>query len=234
MKSSAGFIERLRLTGAHRVEVDIISCDLTEPEGLRLVETRLSQTSRRIDLLINNAGSETQHDSFIDRDRDLLDKEVRLNAIALLRLTHAAAAGMARNGGGHVINVSAGAGFYPVPGSASYGASKAFVNSLTEAVNYELRSSGVKVTAICPGFTRTGAQARLGLRSEIVPPAMWSSPSEVVDAALKAARGPDAVAHVGRINALAAILGQHLPRSWWLPRVARVQRRLKAASGRES
>ena len=59
--------------------------------------------------------------------------------------------------------------FYPLPGAAAYGASKAFVNSLSEALDYELRDAGVRVTAVCPGFTRTRAQRRLGLKVERVP-----------------------------------------------------------------
>jgi uncharacterized protein len=87
---------------------------------------------------------------------------VQLNALSLLRLTHAAAQAMRRRGSANVINVAAGVAFYPVPGAAAYGAAKAFVTSLREAADFELRAAGVCVTAVCPGFTRTGAQPRLG------------------------------------------------------------------------
>jgi uncharacterized protein len=133
---------------------------------------------------------------------------------------------MARRGGGNVLNVSAGIAFYPLPGAASYGASKAFVNSLSEALDYELRERGVHVTAVCPGFTRTGAQRRLGMNVDWVPDALWTEPGEVAAAALRVAGRGRPVSSLTRIGALNAFLGRHLPRRLWLPRVARFQLRI--------
>src|SRR5207245_8624190 len=158
-------LERLaaELHASHDLETEVLSADLTDKTDLARVESRLEERQRPIDLLVNNAGSETQHAAFAARDRQLLAAEVELNVLALLRLTHTAAVAMSSRGGGHVINVSSGNAFYPTPGAAAYGASKAFVNSLTEALVHELRGSGVTVTAVCPGFTMTGAQERLGI-----------------------------------------------------------------------
>lgn len=221
-------LERIgaELTSRHGTGVQVMAADLTDPTQVRLVEARLDDDERPIDLLVNNAGSETEHAPFVDRDHELLAAEAYLNAQTLLRLTHAAAAAMVRRGAGNILNVSAGAAFYPVPGSAAYGASKAFVNSLTEALSYELRRTQVRVTAICPGFTRTGAQARLGLRTEIIPDRFWKQPHDVAHVALRAAARGKTVANVGFGNALVAFLGRRLPRRLWLPSVARTQRRL--------
>src|SRR5207302_393705 len=103
-----------------------------------------------IDLLVNNAGGQLGLGNFLDRDRDHLTAEGFLNALALERLTHAALGPMVSRGLGNVINVSAGVAFYPTPGAVGYGASKAFVNSFTEGLDYELRGTGVRVTAMCP------------------------------------------------------------------------------------
>ena len=100
---------------------------------------------------------------------------------------------MAMRGGGHVINVSSGNAFYPTPGAAAYGASKAFVNSLSAALAHELRASGVGVTAVCPGFTETGAQERLGLNRDVVPRLLLHQPDEVARKALRAAARGKAV-----------------------------------------
>jgi short-subunit dehydrogenase len=214
------------LGSKHGVDVEVLAGNLTNPALIEEVEGRLAADERPIDLLVNNAGGASQHRPFLELDRDLLAGDASLNSLSLLRLTHAAAQAMARRGRGNVINVSAGIAFYPLPGAAAYGASKAFVNSLTEALDYELRDKGVRLTAACPGFTRTGAQRRLGMNVEWVPEALWMEPDEVAVAALRAAARGRTVSSLSRIGALQAFLGRHLPRRLWLPRVARTQLRL--------
>jgi short-subunit dehydrogenase len=221
-------LERLavELAAEHGVEVEVLPADLTDSRAVAEVEARLEASERPIDLLVNNAGGATEVGPFLERDRESLARDAYLNALALLRLTHAAAQAMARRGRGNVINVSAGMAFYPLPGAASYGAAKAFVNSLSEALDYELRDSGVRVTAVCPGFTRTGAQRRLGMNVERVPRALWKDPADVAVAALRAAAHGRPVSSLSKIGGLNAFFGRHLPRRVWLPRVARFQARL--------
>jgi short-subunit dehydrogenase len=218
------------LQARHEIAVEALAADLTAAEDLGRVEARLEDGERPIDLLVNNAGSETEHAPFLDRHRDLLDAEAHLNALALLRLTHAAATAMARRGHGNIVNVSAGVAFYPTPGSAAYAASKAFVNSLSVALDYELRPHGVRVTAACPGFTPTEAQARLGLHAEWVPRAFRTEPAYVAAASLRAATKGRRISSLTRAGALVSFLGHHLPRPLWLPGVARAQARLAGPS----
>lgn len=219
-------LERLaaELAAKHGVGTEVLAADLTEPEGLARVEARIAAGD--VDLLVNNAGGASQHAPFIGLDRDRLDRDAYLNAIAVLRLTHAAAQAMARRGYGNVLNVSAGIAFYPLPGAAAYGAGKAFVNSLSEALDYELRGSGVRLTAVCPGFTRTRAQERLGMRVDHLPAFVWMDPEEVAAAALKAASRGRRVSSLSAVGALNAFFGRHLPRRLLLPRVARAQARI--------
>jgi uncharacterized protein len=221
-------LERLsaELASRHGIEVEVLSADLTDQPALSAVEARLEADEQPIDLLVNNAGGATQHRPFLELDRDRLARDAYLNALALLRLTHAAGQAMARRGHGQVINVSAGVAFYPLPGAAAYGASKAFVNSLSEALAYELRDTGVRVTAVCPGFTRTGAQRRLGMNVERVPRVLWKEPEDVAVAALGAAARGRPVSSLSAVGALNAFVGRHLPHRLWLPRVARAQLRL--------
>jgi short-subunit dehydrogenase len=210
------------------VDAEALAADLTTPAGIAEVEARLGTEERPVDLLVNNAGGASAHRPFLELERDCLEHDAYLNALAVLRLTHAAAQAMSGRGGGHVINVSAGVAFYPLPGAAAYGASKAFVNSLSEALDYELRDAGVRVTTICPGFTRTGAQARLGMNVERVPRALWTEPRAVAVAALEAAARGRTVSSLTRIGALNAFFGRHLPHRFWVPRVARAQLRFTA------
>jgi uncharacterized protein len=218
-------LERLaaELAAEHGVKVEVLAADLTDPDAAAAVEARLEASEQPVDLLVNNAGGATGLGGFLERDRESLTRDAYLNALALLRLTHAAAQAMARRGHGNVINVSAGIAFYPLPGAASYGAAKAFVNSLSEALDYELRDSGVHVTAVCPGFTRTGAQARLGMNVEWVPKGWWMDPGEVAVAALRAAARGRPVSSLSTVGAMNAFLGRHMPHRVWLPRVARMQ-----------
>jgi uncharacterized protein len=221
-------LERLAgdLKSAFDIEVEPLVADLTEPGALASVETRLDADERPIDLLVNNAGGASQHAPFLELDRDALTDDAYLNSLALLRLTHAAARAMVERGGGSVINVSAGVGFYPLPGAAAYGASKAFVNSLSEALNYELRDAGVRVTAVCPGFTRTGAQQRLGMNVASVPRPLWMEPEEVASAALRAAARGRGISSLSTIGSLNAFFGRHLPRRVLLPQLAKGQLRI--------
>ena len=223
-------LERLasQLGAKHQVGVEVLPADLTDKRDLARVESRLEQEELPIDLLVNNAGSETEHAPFTDRDRGLLTAEVQLNALALLRLTHAATAAMVARGGGQVINVSSGNAFYPTPGAAAYGASKAFVNSISEALAYELRGSGVSITAVCPGFTATGAQQRLGINSDAVPRFLWHEPADVARQALRAAARGKVIASLGPSEAIAAAAGRHLPHRLLLPLIARAAARLEA------
>jgi short-subunit dehydrogenase len=213
------------LGAQHRVEVEVLPADLTDAADLARIETRLEADQRPIDLLVNNAGSETEHGRFVERDRELLTAEVELNVLALMRLTHAAIGAMSSRGRGHVINVSAGNALFPTPGSCSYGASKAFVNSFTEALAYELRDSGVSLTAVCPGFTRTGAQDRLGLNRRAFPGFVWREADEVAHMALRAATRGKVISWLGFSGAFAALVGRHLPHRLLIPQVARATAR---------
>ncbi len=207
------------------IDAEPLAADLTQPRALAAVEARLQSGEQPIDLLVNNAGGASQYGPFLQLDPDILTDDAYLNSLTVLRLTRAAAGAMAGRGGGSILNVSAGVAFYPLPGAAAYAASKAFVNSLSEALSYELRDSGVTVSAVCPGFTRTGAQRRLGMNVDSVPGPLWTQPSEVASAALRAAERRRRISSPGVTGTINAFLGRHLPHRLFLPLVARAQLR---------
>jgi short-subunit dehydrogenase len=207
------------------IDAQPLAADLTKPGALAAVEARLQSREQPIDLLVNNAGGASQHGPFLELDPDVLTDDAYLNALTVLRLTRAAAGAMAGRGGGSILNVSAGAAFYPLPGAAAYGASKAFVNSLTEALSYELRDSGITVSAVCPGFTRTGAQQRLGMNVDSIPGLLWIQPSDVASAALRAAERGRTISSPGAFGRINSFLGHHLPRRLLVPQVAWAQLR---------
>lgn len=164
------------------VQCEIHPADLSKPDELKALEDKIS-SGRALDLLVNNAGIGTFGD-FHTLDVDKEEAEIRLNVLALVRLTRAALPGMVAIGKGSVINVSSIAGFIPGPKNATYNATKAYVNSFTEGIFEELEGTGVRVMALCPGFTRTEFQDRAKIDVSRVPSAMWMSSAEVVEEAL--------------------------------------------------
>lgn len=176
----------------HGRHVEVLPADLLAAEGLAAVEARLADGDRPVDLLVNNAAFGSLgwfHELPIERE----DRQIRLNVLALTRLAHAALAAMVPRGRGGVLNVSSLSGFQPMPTNAVYGASKAFVTALSQALHEEVRDTGVHVTALCPGFTRTDFQAVAGSDVRSLPSWVWMGADGVARAGLDAVTRNQAV-----------------------------------------
>ncbi len=141
------------LSQRHGIQADVIGQDLGFDGGAQELMVKLGD--RRVDMLINNAGF-GEFGTFIDADIKRLNQMIQLNVATLTALAHAFGRRMAAQGGGQILNVASIAGFMPGPGAAVYYASKAYVLSFSDALNYELRSKNVQVTTLCPGPTDTG------------------------------------------------------------------------------
>ena len=144
---------RAALLGMGAPAVQTITADLTEPDQRDLVTARVSAETDPIDLLVNNAGSSLGVE-FLQAAPADLHRQVELNSVAVMLLMRAALPGMIDRGHGGIINVASTAGLVPGRGS-TYGATKAFVVSLSEAMAMALQGTGVRVQALCPGFVRT-------------------------------------------------------------------------------
>ncbi len=138
---------------------------------------------------------------------------VDLNVEALVELTHAALGSMQARRRGWVINISSLGGHAPGPGFAVYSATKAFVTSFSESLHEEVRRSGIVVTAVCPGATRTEFGDEAGLDATDHPALLWQEADEVAREALAAAAAGKAVRVTGRINRISAALTTVLPRT---------------------
>ena len=158
------------------VGVEVLPADLADDDGCRRVEQRCAQG---VDLLVNNAGLGTSG-GFAEGPVDAHEHLLRLNVRAVLRLTHAALPPMLLRGSGAVVNVSSVAGFVPGARSASYSASKAWVTSFSESLHLQYDRQGVRVLALCPGFTRTEFHQRAAMDTRGIPAALWMSADEVV------------------------------------------------------
>lgn len=142
------------LENAHGVKVFVIAVDLAAAEGAKKLYDAVKAQDIKIDILINNAGF-GGHGRHIDRP--LVDElaMIDLNVKCLVELTHRFAQNMVQQGGGKILQVGSTAGMVPGPLQAIYYATKAFVNSFSQAIDEELRESGVTCTVLAPGPVAT-------------------------------------------------------------------------------
>src|SRR5205807_6350249 len=128
--------------------------DLCDKTHLDELVRWLEGNKIEIDFLINNAGL-GDYGSFATSDPERDDRIIQVNIVALTLLTRCLLPQMIARRRGTILNVSSSAGFLPIPGMAAYAASKAYVNSFSEALRAELGGTGVTVTALCPGSVHT-------------------------------------------------------------------------------
>jgi short-subunit dehydrogenase len=197
------------LAEMHGAEAEVLPADLTDPSDLARVEERLR--SDPPDLLVNNAGFGTVG-RFSELDLDGEEREIRLNVLAVVRLTRAVLPALVERGRGAVVNVSSLAGEGAAPYNATYGATKAFVTSFTESVAEEVRDSGVRLQALLPGFTRTEFQQRAGIDEGLIPGFAWMTAEAVVDASLEGLEKGDVICVPGFGNRALSTLRKLAPR----------------------
>jgi short-subunit dehydrogenase len=215
----------------HGAKVDVLVADLTDETGLKGVEEYIAAAGN-LELLVNNAGFGT-HGRFYESSLAGQDAMHRLHVLATVRLTHAALLKMTARGQGAIINVSSMAAFAQSPGSASYCATKAWMNSFTEGLYLDLKSAGVpvRVQALCPGFTVTEFHDVQGMDRSEVPASWWMSAEAVVDASLQGLARGKLIVVPGALYRFFVIILRLLPR--WLYRAfaARDTRKLRRKSG---
>ncbi|WP_439108170.1 SDR family NAD(P)-dependent oxidoreductase [Congregibacter sp.] len=138
------------LRAEHGVQVQVIAADLAKPGAAEQLMADVGALGVSVDVLINNAGFGGHgkfHESGLERDQRMM----QLNMVALTELSYYFAQGMVERGEGKILNVGSTAGFLPGPLQAVYYASKAYVNSFSQAMANELEGTGVTVTVLCPG-----------------------------------------------------------------------------------
>jgi len=197
--------------------IDVIRADLSEPGSADEVARQVDAAGRRIDVLINNAGS-AFHGQFANQAAERVASQIQLNAGSVASLTARFLPPMLEAGRGLVINVASTAAFQPVPTMAVYAATKAFVLSFTEAIWQETRGSGVRVLALRRGATETGFFAAAAEQ-----PFMTSgrqTPRQVVQTALTAISKVSPTVVSGTRNRLTVIGPRFMPRRF-VPAIAR-------------
>ncbi|MEY9948229.1 SDR family NAD(P)-dependent oxidoreductase [Kitasatospora sp. GAS1066B] len=163
------------------VRTEVLTADLATEAGIGAVEERLRDGERPIGILVNNAGFGNKGAYLsvpLEQELDM----VKVHIEAVLRLTTAAVPGMRERGFGGVVNVASVAAFVP---RGTYGASKAWMVNFTLGAARDLAGSGVRLLALCPGFTRTEFHQRAGMGTRNIPAWGWLSAERVVDEALR-------------------------------------------------
>jgi short-subunit dehydrogenase len=148
-----------QLARAHGVQALALAQDLAEPGAADRLYEQIVARGLQVDVLVNNAGFAT-YGPFVETSAAEEEALLRVNVGALTTLTKHCLPGMVARRHGRVLNVASTAAFQPGPLMAVYYASKAYVLSFSEALAEEVGGSGVTVTCLCPGPTRTGFQER--------------------------------------------------------------------------
>lgn len=164
--------------------VEIVTADLSDAKDLLLVEELLTERED-IEVLINNAGLGALGPTS-KVTADALDNLIRINILALTRLTHAVLPGFLRRKTGTIINIASMIAVMPTPSGAGYSGSKAYVLNFTRSLQMELAKTGIIVQAVLPGPVRTEFFEASGLTAAPFPSELFMSAEQLVDTSLKA------------------------------------------------
>lgn len=196
-----------RLSDAYGIACELMVADLAVRADVDRVAARLQQSP--VDVLVNNAGFGLRSpfaSTEVDDEQRLLDVLV----VAVMRLTHAALPGMTARGRGSIINVSSVAGWIA---GGTYSAAKSWVTVFSESLAEQQAGTGVRVVAVCPGFTHTEFHSRAGIEMNALPEWLWLDVEDVVDQALRdLARGRPVSVAGAPYRAMVRVL-QHGPRA---------------------
>jgi uncharacterized protein len=214
----------------HGVRTEVVALDVTDPAARVAALDTVSSRGLRVDVLVNNAGFSTSgpvHRGDPAREVDL----VRTDVEAVAALCALCLPGMVERGRGAVLNVASTAAFQPLPGQAAYGAAKAFVLSYSQALQGELRGTGVSVTVLCPGPVKTEFAETAGFTEEeaegSLPSFMWLPAAQVARAAIEGLEHDRGVVIPGVANWVAAQIARNAPRRLLIPLLARQHPALK-------
>ena len=190
------------------IQTFVLAADLATKSGVKSVEKYIQ--SYEIEVLINNAGfgiNKAFTASDLGDEQDLLNVLVR----APMRLMHVILPGMKERKSGTIINVSSVAGFIA---GGTYSAAKSYLTVLSESLHTELKGSGVTVSALCPGFTRTEFHQRGRMKMKGLPSFMWLNADKLVAKSWKDARAAKPVSIPGWQYKLLVAIISIAPRSF--------------------
>lgn len=208
-------LEQIKMDLENKFKIDtyIIEKDLSTKDSAKEVYDELIKNNITVDYLINNAGF-GDYGFFNESDWGKLERMINLNITALTQLTKLFLYDMIKRGNGKIMNVASTAAFQSGPTMAVYYATKAYVLSFSEAINNEVKNSGVTVTTLCPGATQSGFQEAASLQeSRLVKGRKLPTSEEVAEYGYNAMLKGKSVAIHGILNYLLANSVRFFPRS---------------------
>lgn len=215
------------LTRRYHVPAEVLVADLADPAGVARVEARIAETGA-LAFLVNNAGFGIRG-TFVENDIASHEAMIHVYVNAAVRLTRAALPIMLAHQHGAIVNVASFVAFFPVTGSVTYSATKAYLKSFTEGLHQELVGTGVRVQALCPGFTRTEFQSTGKIDERGIPDFAWMPAESVVAQSLRDLDNGRVVSVPGLGYRLLAALCVLIPRDL-LYSLGRWVRRYRAAA----
>jgi uncharacterized protein len=206
------------------VSIEVFPADLSRREELdSLVEYLKNRSGGPVDYLINNAGFGLQG-PYLEIEEETEGAMIQLNLVALTRLSRAVLPPMRERGFGAILNLSSIAAFFPGPYMTSYYATKAYILSYSEGLAEEFRGSGVTVTALCPGPTRTDFEKRAGMEGKGLFSGRIPEAAAVARYGIEAMLKGRVVAVPGLFNKFTAFFGSRLaPRALIRRMTAKIQ-----------
>ena len=207
----------------HNINVTIIAKDLSVPNVAFEIFHETIKKQIVVDVLVNNAGI-GDFEIFNNEDLLKISQIMQINIVSLTELTKLFLKGMVYRKEGKILNVSSLAAFQPGPYMAVYYASKAYVQSFSEAIASELKGTGVSVTALCPGPTKSGFQHEVGSESSNLSRLNLLSSSEyVAKYGYRALHEGKRVVIPGFVNASLVNTVKFIPRKATIQMVKRLQ-----------
>ena len=194
------------------IEVKVVAKDLSQEHAAEEIFKELEEEGIEVDELVNNAGFGLLG-AVVDLENELQLETIQVNVSALTELTRLFLPGMLERGRGGILNVGSTAGFQAGPNMAVYYATKAYVLSFTEALAEEVRGSGVRVTCLAPGPTRTGFGKRSGMEDTRLFRMGMMSADKVARAGFEGFRRGEVIVIPSLKNRIGTFLIRFLPRS---------------------
>ena len=202
-----------RLSRSSGVSIDVVSLDLSQADAPARLHGIVNDRGIKVDFLVNNAGlGAIGSFSSMTWERD--EQMINVNIRALHHLTRLFLADMLANGHGRILNLASVAGFQAIPYFSTYAATKAYVLSLSEALNAELAGTDVKVIALCPGATRTAFWDVAGGGNNCVLNLRMMDSRAVAEYGVRLMLAGRPVGVPGLMNKLMILVRRLVPRRW--------------------
>jgi short-subunit dehydrogenase len=212
-----------KLMDQYSIQVWVEPLDLSKRAAAKKLAASLAGQDIEIDILVNNAGV-IEHGNFVEIGATSHQRLIDLNISGLTSMLDHFVPAMVKRGGGRVLNVASIAAFQPVPGLATYAATKAYVLSLTESLSEELKGSGVTITALCPGITATNMVSAVQQSSpelNKIPGFLIGDVDDVAAQGFRACLNGDVICVPGAVNLATTVAGRTVPK-WLLRRISGV------------